>query len=302
MSTQPNPSDPIRKVPCHACGLPQPVEQAHSIKGHYYCTNCLVAGAELAGMVNESDLSNYSASRAALFGLLPGLGAVYNNQYVKAVQHFAVFAGLVMLADYFVIFIFATIVFYFYTIIDAYRSAQEIIRRRIRQAQTGEKLEEDRDNVPLWGLALIALGTLFFLDNLNLFSIRYIVDFAWPLVFVALGLYLVFDFYRKSGESGQSSQPAYTGGGGYAPPSQPEGGGYSPPPEPPRASGKAQAEPSETPPPQDAPSAESPAAEPPAAETPETESEEIQTAPDEEPAQGIQIADEDQDDPDRKES
>ncbi|HSR68597.1 MAG TPA: DUF5668 domain-containing protein [Acidobacteriota bacterium] len=236
MTTQSNPSDSQqgRKVQCHSCGLPQPIERAHSIKGRYYCTDCLVAGAELAGLASESDLSNYSAGRAALFGLLPGLGAVYNNQYVKAVQHFAIFAGLVMLADYSVIFIFASIVFYLYTIVDAYRSAQDIIRRKIRRAQTGQPVGNGaRENVPIWGIALIGLGALFFLDNLRLVSIRDLFDYLWPLVFVAIGVYLIFDFYRR-GENGEQQTQASHGG-------RPAGNAYggsaaAAPPQPPQAS------------------------------------------------------------------
>ena len=37
--------------------------------------------------------------RAALCAIIPGIGAVYNREYVKAVVHFSVFAGLTLIAE-----------------------------------------------------------------------------------------------------------------------------------------------------------------------------------------------------------
>src|SRR5690606_27642761 len=74
---------------------------------------------------SESGRREHSPARAALCALVMGLGAVYNREYTKAVVHFAIFAGLVTLADSVGEFFgFAAFVFYLFTIMDAYRSAE----------------------------------------------------------------------------------------------------------------------------------------------------------------------------------
>lgn len=176
-----------RKFLCAAC--------AHSIKGKIFCQDCLVAGAELAGIAATPRLATYSPGRAALFAIIPGIGAVYNRQYVKAVLHFAIFAGLSIIAsngpDVFGVAAFA---FYIFTIIDAYRSAQSILRNIVLNPRLLEEESEDI-NVPVWGGVLVLLGILFFLNNLGVFSLAEMTRFLWPLFFVGLGVYLVVDYY-----------------------------------------------------------------------------------------------------------
>lgn len=174
-----------RKFLCATC--------SHTIKGKVYCQDCLVAGAELAGVATSPRVATYSPGRAALFAVVPGIGAVYNREYVKALVHFAVFAALWMVADRGPgIFVLAVLSFWIYTIIDAYRSAQAILRLQVTQPEAVER-EPERINAPVWGVALVLLGILFFLNNLGL-EFRFIERF-WPLIFVALGIYLILDYY-----------------------------------------------------------------------------------------------------------
>ena len=134
---------------------------------------------------------NYAESRpfgAALCALIPGIGAVYNREYTKAVVHFAVFAGLVIISESVGVFGLAAFSFYVFTIIDAYRSAERIIER-------GEPNEDERDgmNFPLWGGVLILMGVLFLLDNLGAVSIRRAIEY-WPLILIFLGVYLLLSY------------------------------------------------------------------------------------------------------------
>lgn len=180
-----------RKFLCPAC--------AHSIKSRIYCQDCLVAGAELAALATSPQLATHTPARAALFGVFPGIGAVYNREYTKALLHFSVFAGLVLLADAASpIFGLGAFVFYIYTIVDAYRSAQVILRRHVSR---GEMLEEESAiNASLWaGVLMFGLGILFFLNNLGVNAFAFLGK-LWPLAFVALGIYLILDYFRKSRE------------------------------------------------------------------------------------------------------
>lgn len=187
-----------RKFLCATC--------SHTIKGKIYCQDCLVAGAELAGIATSPRIATFSPGRAALFAVVPGIGAVYNREYVKALIHFAVFAALWMVADRGPgIFVLAVISFWIYTIIDAYRSAQVILRLQVTQPEAPER-EPEGINAPVWGATLVLLGILFFLNNLGLDGFRAIERF-WPLIFVALGIYLILDYYVSPKKTSLPSAP-----------------------------------------------------------------------------------------------
>lgn len=198
---------------CSTCNRLLCAGCSHTIKGSIYCQDCLVQGAELARLAVAAGPDLVSPKRAALFAFIPGMGAVYNRQYNKALIHFSVFALLVLIADQGPdVFGFAAFSFWVFTIIDAYRSAQEILRRRL--AEPVSEPAERPLNAPLWGGALILLGGLFFITNLELISFNFLRRF-WPLAFVFLGLYLIYDHYRK--QKAQSATPATSGHSGQAP-------------------------------------------------------------------------------------
>ena len=185
---------------CSVCSRSLKAAEAHSIKGRVYCSDCLINGAEIAQIANSAQLRNFRPGRAALFALIPGVGAVYNQQYIKAVQHFAIFAALINLAGREGILTLGVVAFYIFTIIDAYRSAQTIVRKRLYQADSGES--EAQVSLPLWGGGLILVGVFLFLDNLDVLRLRSVVDFVWPMVFVAVGAHWIWDFYRRPSRSG----------------------------------------------------------------------------------------------------
>ena len=126
------------------------------------------------------------ATKAALCGIIPGVGAVYNQDYVKAVVHLAAFSGLCIFAEANGIFGLFAFVFYVFTIFDAYRSALDPQKKR--------EFSSDQITMPLWGVLLIVLGVAFLLDSLDAISLRSIARF-WPLVLVFLGCYMVFQYF-----------------------------------------------------------------------------------------------------------
>ncbi len=150
---------------------------------------------------------SHSPGRAAAAALIPSIGAVYNREYIKAVVHFAVFAGLMIVGESVEPFTMAAFVFYIFTIIDAYRSAEVIARRTPSPSQADSP---EQINLPLWGGALILMGIVFLLDSLDVFRVHAIVKF-WPLIFIGLGSYLIFDYLRglrKSRKEGSAPQQA----------------------------------------------------------------------------------------------
>ncbi len=148
-------------------------------------------------------------TRAAVCALIPGIGAVYNREYEKAVVHFSVFAGLAYMAEEVEVFGLAAFCFYVFTIIDAYRSAEAIARRGTHLRPQSEQI-----NLPVWGGLLVLMGVMFLLDNLGAISLRAAIRF-WPLLLILLGLYLVAgSFKRDSRRTSASAGPPAPDPGG----------------------------------------------------------------------------------------
>jgi hypothetical protein len=174
---------------CTTCNKPLCAECSHHIRGKCYCQDCLVKGAEWAATANNLSISATSPKKAAWCSLIPGMGAVYNGEYLKAVTYFAVFAALCVMGDNIHgIFGFGASVFMIFTIFDAYRTAQAKRRLSLESGAKTEPPSQDRVVIG-WGIFLIVLGALFLFQNLIPF---HFLSRMWPLVFVGLGAYLVY--------------------------------------------------------------------------------------------------------------
>ncbi len=173
---------------CRTCNKPLCLECSHQIKGQVYCQDCLVRGAEWAAAAKDLRIPTDSPKRAALLSLIPGMGAVYNNEYIKAATYFAVFAGLVILGGHVHgIFGMGAFAFLVFTMFDSYRIAEEQTRA---QLSTGKPLQPPKNSSNMaWGVFLIILGVLFLLQELIPYQFLHLL---WPLVFICLGGYLVF--------------------------------------------------------------------------------------------------------------
>jgi hypothetical protein len=177
---------------CSACNKFLCAECAHKIKGKAYCQDCLIEGAEWAATFKGLKLPSDAPRRAALCAIIPGLGAVYNNEYLKAVTYFSVWTALAIMGSRIHgVFVFASIVFVLYTMFDAYRSAEATLRKRIQSP--AETSRHDRTIIG-WGIFLIILGIFFLLDNIIPYDY---VNKLWPLVFILLGGYLVYYAVKK---------------------------------------------------------------------------------------------------------
>ncbi|MCL2660347.1 MAG: hypothetical protein FWD64_07515 [Acidobacteriaceae bacterium] len=111
---------------CQNCGKPVCTECARSVGTSTYCESCLAA--RLAGTAPYPGASagGQSPVLAAILGFIPGVGAMYNGQFVKGIVHIAVFAVLVSLSDYFGIFGLFIAGWVFYQVIEAYYTARAL--------------------------------------------------------------------------------------------------------------------------------------------------------------------------------
>jgi len=136
-----NHPDRERAAFCQNCGKPLCTECTRPVGTSVFCEPCLVArvGANPVGSAGPGYSyvnRNYTGvvppvvpgvpnpGLAALLGLIPGVGAMYNEQYAKGIVHLIVFAVLVSLAHevgIFHLFVFGWVI---YMAIEAHHTAR----------------------------------------------------------------------------------------------------------------------------------------------------------------------------------
>ncbi len=201
---------------CIRCGRALCKECVHQVRASVYCDSCLGDIVEGKG----STISNGSAkagkvvagtSPGAAFalGLIPGVGAIYNGEFLKAAAHILIFGVLVTIneglngspAD--ALFGMLAFGFYVYMPFEAYYTA-----RKIKLQAEGIELETPVDrlhqqlgglpNKELWGgVALVAIGGLFLLDNFGVFRFDW-VGRLWPVILIGVGIWLLRRFRERS--------------------------------------------------------------------------------------------------------
>ena len=200
---------------------------------------------------------------AGFLGLFPGVGAMYNGQFLKGFIHVAVFAMLVSIANHYDIFSILVAAWILYQSFEAFHTAKALrdgqplpdplglneagnwLNLGMRPRQTGQPgaspAQPDpgpaaqgpatagyqppyagqypppytppapgfvdpavppippippvpllywRRREPIGALVLIALGLLFLLNQLDIFNGR-LFDYTWPLLLIALGVWLI---------------------------------------------------------------------------------------------------------------
>ncbi|MHB1020911.1 MAG: LiaF transmembrane domain-containing protein [Acidobacteriaceae bacterium] len=147
-----NHPDVERTAFCQNCGKPVCRECMRQVGQAVFCEPCLEAklGASAYAGAAAAPGGSYTASGsaggvnytyngtippppppggpsptlAALLGMIPGVGAMYNGQFVKALVHLVVFAVLVSLSDKASFFGIMIGFWFFYQVIDAYQTAK----------------------------------------------------------------------------------------------------------------------------------------------------------------------------------
>jgi TM2 domain-containing membrane protein YozV len=204
----------------------------HRIKGFPYCQDCIVAGVE--SLQRQSNAYAFSPPRetrrhlsgkafiAALCAFVPGAGAIYNRQNLKAVVHFVTTISLFQLGNlhaFGVFFGLAGALFYFHTILDAFRTARAI--------NDGESAAENEERfkrglikrAPSIGVGLIFVGLLVFLHLIRPLSQYISFTRLAPIALIILGGYLLTRYFKQSREytpEYPERQPFYLVSGNYS--------------------------------------------------------------------------------------
>ena len=200
---------------CRNCGKAMCAACSHRVRDVLYCEDCLAqhvglpaappsVAADPGGFVpiaTPGQKQHNAPVLAFLLGFIPGLGAIYNGEYNKAIIHVVIFGAIIFgiasdLGESLQgLLIFALCVFPFYMAIDAMRSA--------KAKATGQPLTDPFENWsgqrPLGPIILIGIGALFLLNNLGIFEFFRIRQVFVPLVLIGIGFFMLKN--RVSGKN-----------------------------------------------------------------------------------------------------
>lgn len=147
-----------------------------------------------------------SPGLAAVLGLIPGVGAIYNGQYAKGFMHLLILGMLFTIGNSVPgpqpMIVLLTMGFWFYMAFEAYHTAR---RRRLGlPVDEFSSIFPSRTSAqfPLIPVLLIVFGAIILLDNLDLLDMRRILRY-WPALLIALGVYLLAA--RRQGGSRERS-------------------------------------------------------------------------------------------------
>ncbi|MGH9505347.1 MAG: B-box zinc finger protein [Terriglobales bacterium] len=207
---------------CRLCGHPLCAEDQREIYGVVYCQECLArqagvkppSGPEPSGAYAGGGYATVGAGAAAAsaahssagtaagatvvvegapnagvalaLGFIPGVGAIYNGQYFKAFLQVVIFGFLVSMSHqaFGTIFGVGAAAFYFYMVIDSYRTA--------RAVELGQPLAEVPGfghihfGAPTGAMVLIVIGAVLLLRSLNLFAFD-VLRYFWPVLLIVIG-------------------------------------------------------------------------------------------------------------------
>lgn len=196
-------------VNCNGCGKSLCPACDHRIKGFPFCQDCIVSGVELLRHHNQSNYAPFVKKQTSPFIatvlslICPGLGAAYNGQTMKALVHFAVFAGLFQMAALTgtALFVLGFMGMWLYAALDAYRTSQ-LIRSGVTPDNAEDILvKRFSGNPKIWGIVLTILGVSFFLQTF--FNFKVLTRAILPVLLIGLGLYILRDYIFKSKDSTQ---------------------------------------------------------------------------------------------------
>ena len=195
---------------CRVCGKALEVGSAVEAGGALFCAEH--APARLPQ--SAPDATPYTAALppagqpspvlAFFLGMIPGVGAVYNGQYVKGLFHVLILGLLISILGsgeargFEPLFGILIPSFWAYMCIEAYHTAKK--RRSGETVNDASGLLHESAPLPRFPLGpvlLIAVGILFLLENLNLLSIGGLLHY-WPVFLIGYGAYMIYERMKEA--------------------------------------------------------------------------------------------------------
>lgn len=228
ISTEPPPpSAPLIVNYCRVCGRGLTAAQSVPVQGVVYCQEHAPRPhpgygqpsyppppmGSAGGYRSQDPPSPYSSALgsaspglAFLLGLIPGVGAVYNAQYVKAIIHVVVFGVLISIlssgaADGFEpLFGLLIAIWYLYMPFEAYHTAKKrAMGLPVDDISSIFPMRSQTSGLPVGPVVLIALGVIFLLAQFDLISLRVLLRF-WPVALIVAGGWMLYERMAVKGE------------------------------------------------------------------------------------------------------
>jgi len=209
---------------CRNCGKAMCSVCARPVREVLYCENCLAQGMGMlpastpppaaanpysapgyappafvppVAAVPPPQTGKSSGAIAFILGfILPGLGAVYNGEYNKALVQIVIFAALIfglansddLSAGAITMLGLLLAGFIFYTAFDSMRVAQA---KSTGQPPANDPLESIGRDLPVGPIVLIGIGALMLLNNFRIFEFLHLgLSRTWPLILIGVGIFM----------------------------------------------------------------------------------------------------------------
>ncbi|HYV07130.1 MAG TPA: hypothetical protein VFB82_21210 [Blastocatellia bacterium] len=209
-------SSSTARVQCVSCSRSLCSACDHRIKGYPYCQDCILRGVEGLSTYRYQPYGSRSrAFIATLLALVPGMGAVYNRQNIKAVVHFFTIVGLFQMTKAHLasgLFALAGFVCYIYSIIDANRTAHAIARGESAAADEDRFKKSLIKKAPVLGVFFIIAGLVFVINILRPVALLGLAK-LFPVLLILLGGYLLARYFKRrrdEAERDHSHTPPYS--------------------------------------------------------------------------------------------
>lgn len=146
----------------------------------------------------SKDNKDKNPSLAAFLSIFPGVGAIYNGNFLKGITYMLLFAVLIVLTSNAqepdaVVFGLLIAGFYIFQIIDSYNEAGKINQNILNE----ENPSGNKQDISLFSaLVVLVIGIVFQMANFDLLTYRQVTR-LWPLVLVAFGIKIVFNYFKR---------------------------------------------------------------------------------------------------------
>jgi len=204
--------DQLAVAYCRTCGKPLCQMCQRTAEGTIFCPEHVpLSGTVAAPAKAERRDDSVSPGLAFILGLIPGVGAVYNRQYVKGLVHVVILGVLISITASDAaeglrpLFGLLIALWFFYMPFEAYHTASA--RRRGESRDEFSSLLAAGSGIctsTAGPVALILLGVVFLLNTLGWLPMHVILRW-WPVSLIAIGAYMLYCRIRVRFAQGQTS-------------------------------------------------------------------------------------------------
>jgi TM2 domain-containing membrane protein YozV len=213
MNCQMHPDRPATAY-CRMCGKPLCQECERPAQGTVFCEEHVPVQAPAHVRPVTPQTRTISPGLAFVLGLIPGVGAIYNGQYVKGLIHVVILGTLISIVssggagEFTPLFGILIAGWFFYMAFEAYHTASK--RQRGEAVEEFSSLLPQRTRTggfPVGPVLIIAIGAVFLLNTLDIIELHQIVRW-WPVFLIGLGAYMLYNRMAGNSSAAANSEEA----------------------------------------------------------------------------------------------